>query len=63
MVIFVHFFQFPKNREDCLGLADVFEKKWNFNNCEEAIEGKHIRIVQPIRVFIIIITKTITALY
>lgn len=47
MVIFVDMFQFPKNKEDWLLIADVFEKKWNFINCGGAMDGKHIRIAQP----------------
>jgi len=40
-------FQFPKSKEEWLEIAEQFEKKWNFINCGRALDGKHIRIIQP----------------
>ncbi|KAM0734487.1 Protein ANTAGONIST OF LIKE HETEROCHROMATIN PROTEIN 1 [Formica fusca] len=41
------FLKFPESKEDWLHIAKEFEEKWNFINCGGALDGKHIRIVQP----------------
>ena len=40
-------FQFPATEEEWIGLADEFERKWQFPHCLGAVDGKHIRIVPP----------------
>lgn len=45
----MHFllFQFPKNKDEWINMAEKFDQKWNFPNCGGALDGKHIRITQP----------------
>lgn len=40
-------FQIPSNAEEWKVISDDFEKKWNFNNCIGAIDGKHVHIKKP----------------
>lgn len=39
--------QFPTIQNEWEIIANGFEEKWNFPNCLGAMDGKHIRIVQP----------------
>lgn len=40
-------FQFPKTASEWLKIASDFDEKWQFPHCLGAIDGKHVRIVQP----------------
>lgn len=40
-------FQFPKNVDDWLEVADDYAVQWQFPHCLGAVDGKHIRIVPP----------------
>lgn len=39
--------KFPSNQEDWLKIAEGFESQANFPNCIGAIDGKHVRIINP----------------
>lgn len=45
--IFFYLFQFPKNVDDWLEVADDYAVQWQFPHCLGAVDGKHIRIVPP----------------
>lgn len=40
-------FQFPKNTDEWLQIAEEFNRQWNFPHCIGAIDGKHITMQAP----------------
>ena len=38
----------PDSKEKWLSVAKEFEKKWQFPNCVEAIDGKHVPLINPL---------------
>lgn len=41
------YIRFPKTASEWLKIASDFDEKWQFPHCLGAIDGKHVRIVQP----------------
>ena len=39
----------PSDSEEWLKISEVFQSRWNFPNCLESIDGKHIQIRPPSR--------------
>ena len=39
----------PTSREEWLAIAKEFQERWHFPHCLGAIDGKHIRMIQPPR--------------
>ncbi|XP_069800081.1 putative nuclease HARBI1 [Dendropsophus ebraccatus] len=37
----------PETTEEWLQVSEEFDKKWQFPNCGGAMDGKHVRIMQP----------------
>ncbi|XP_063808353.1 uncharacterized protein LOC135009520 [Pseudophryne corroboree] len=40
--------KFPTSMEEWKAIAEEFAQRWNFPNCGGAIDGKHVRISQPV---------------
>ena len=39
----------PRTRQEWLRIASTFERRWDLMHCIGAVDGKHVRIVQPPR--------------
>jgi hypothetical protein len=40
-------FQFHTTEGECIHVGNEFERKWDFPNCLDAVDGKHVKITQP----------------